>query len=284
MVVVEKTVESGIEAAVDLPVALVRALAGIGSGSSDRAGRTDRGNALEIVGALVHEHERWQLPRAWLEATALALGDDRWDLLAAGFVREEFLGPSGRFLLVGPYTINREGRIVTVLSACYGTVIPHPPLPDLDGAVRAMFGELRQPVTKILPISCHASCGNIGGEAGEAFVVPDGWGFPGSVEGPALNDMGEQRRRFVDGGTPCIETIFSAGTADLLLELYDTPEEQTLVQHEEYQFHEGGHASGVGLTPKLSFGLLPTFWHAAVEEWRSDGVAFELAGGMLGEE
>ncbi|HEY0782094.1 MAG TPA: DUF6014 family protein, partial [Thermoanaerobaculia bacterium] len=73
-------------------------------------------------------------------------------------------------------------------------------------------------------------------------------------------------------------------TADLLLELYETKEEQTLVQHEEYQFHEAGHAAGVGLTPKLSHALLPTFWHAAVEEWRSDGVAFELAGLMLGEE
>jgi hypothetical protein len=66
--------------------------------------------------------------------------------------------------------------------------------------------------------------------------------------------------------------------------VYRTPDEQMAVQHVEYQFHEAGHAAGVGLTRKFNDQLMPSWWHGAVEEWRSDGVAFEIAGRMIGEE
>jgi hypothetical protein len=233
---------------------------------------------------LARDHTRWGLPEAWLLATASALRENDWTLLSEGFQREEFLGASGRFLIVAPYTVNREGSITSVVSALYGSVMHHQDLPDLDAAVQEMFYELRQPVTRILPILCDASCGHLGGEAGEAFIVPDGWDIPGAIEGPALNDMREQRRRFVESGSTCIRRIFDPGTADLLLAVYRTPAEQMAVQHEEYQFHEAGHAAGVGLTRKFNEHLMLSWWHGAVEEWRSDGVAFELAGKMIGEE
>lgn len=262
---------------ISLPEILVRAIAA-------NQGPGGRDAAIEILLDLAREHAQWELPEAWLLATASALREDGWALLSEGFRKEEFLGPTGRFLIIAPYTVNREGYIATVLSAVYGSVMNHQDLPDLDAAVEEMFHELRQPVTKILPILCDASCGHLGNEAGEAFIVPDGWAIPGALEGPALNDMREQRRRFVQGGSTCIRRIFDPATADLLLSVYRTAAEQMAVQHEEYQFHEAGHAAGAGLTRKFHERLMPTWWHGAVEEWRSDGVAFELAGGMIGEE
>lgn len=273
--VAEVELQQVLEDEVSLPRRLVRTIEG--DPGPSRA-------AVDLLLALARDHALWELPEEWLVATALALRDNAWALLTEGFLAQRFLGDTGKFLIVAPYAVNREGRITLVLSAIYGSVIRHPPPPDLHRALCEMFRDLRQPVTRILPITCEASCGNVRGESGEAFVVPDGWAFPRSVEGPALNDMGEQRRRFVEGGRACIRTIFDAATADLLLESEETPEEQAMVQHEEYQFHEAGHASGIGLTHKLSAGLLATWWHGAVEEWRSDGVAFELAGRILGEE
>jgi hypothetical protein len=265
---------------ISLPQILVRTIeADRGPGDRDA---TDA--AVEILLELAHDHARWELPESWLLATASALRENDWSLLTEGFKKEEFLGATGQLLIVAPYTVNREGCISSVLSAVYGSVMPHQDLPDLDAAVQEMFHELTQPVTRILPILCDASCGHLGTEAGEAFIVPDGWEIPGSVEGPALNDMREQRRRFVESGSTCIRRIFDPATADLLLDVYRTPAEQMTVQHVEYQFHEAGHAAGVGLTRKFNDHLMPTWWHGAVEEWRSDGVAFELAGRMIGEE
>ena len=262
---------------ISLPEILVRTVE-----ADHRPGHRD--TAVEILLELAEENARWGLPEAWLRATAAALRENDWSLLTEGFKKEEFLGTAGRFLIVAPYTVNREGSISSLLSAVYGSVMPHQDLPDLDAAVFEMFHELRQPVTRILPILCDANCGHLGTEAGEAFIVPDGWEIPGSVEGPALNDMREQRRRFVESGSTCIQRIFAPETAELLLDVYRTPSEQMMVQHVEYQFHEAGHAAGVGLTRKFNDHLMPSWWHGAVEEWRSDGVAFELAGKMIGEE
>jgi hypothetical protein len=265
---------------ISLPEVLVRTL----EITEANRGLKGRNTAIDILLELARDPERWELPASWLRATASALRENDWTLLSEGFEKEEFLGPTGRLLIVAPYTVNREGSIASALSAIYGSVMPHQDLPDLDAAVREMFHELRQPVTRILPILCDASCGHLGNEAGEAFIVPDGWGIPGAIEGPALNDMREQRRRFVESGSTCIRRIFAAATADLLLDVYRTPAGQMAVQHEEYQFHEAGHAAGAGLTRKFHENLMPTWWHGAVEEWRSDGVAFELAGKMIGDE
>lgn len=242
------------------------------------------GEALAIARAVAREPQVYGLPLDWLLRTIDAMETGDWGLLSEGFLRQEFLGSNGDFLLVGPYTIQREGEVETRLSGVYGSVIPHPPMPPLEKVLFEIFGSLSQGVTQILPVSLRSSCGNIGGEAGEAFIVPNGWGIPSSAAGPVLNDMGEQSSRFLEGGRVCIGRIFEPQTAELLLRAYEDDEMRVQVQHQEYQFHEAGHASGLGLTRKLDGGLLATWWHGAVEEWRADGVAFEVASHLLNEE
>jgi len=133
------------------------------------------------------------------------------------------------------------------------------------------------PLPRVLPVRRYASIGTLAGEAGEAFVVPNEWGWPDSADGPALNDMREQRRRFQAAGRECIRRIFTEPGASLLLNAIEGEDAGIEVQQREYAMHDIGHASGIGLRRKLADGLLSTFWMRSVEEWRADGVAFELA-------
>jgi hypothetical protein len=240
--------------------------------------------ALTLADRLAEEHEAWGLPRDWTVATAEALKTENWSVLDDLFIRERFLGENGKFLIVAPYTARRKGEASTRLSGIYGSVLPHQEMPQLDKAVRDLFGGINQPVTKILPFSSHTVCGVFGGQSGEAFIVPNGWSFPSGAAGPALNDMSEQSLRFLAAGHLCIERVFEADTAELLLSVYEDDETRIQAQHLEYQFHEAGHAAGIGLTRKLTDGLLVTWWHGGVEEWRADGVAFEVAARLLTEE
>jgi hypothetical protein len=259
----------------DLPILLMEAL--------EREEEAP-GESVEILRRLVAEHHRWGLSKEWLLCTLSGLETGDWSLLGEPFLKLDFIGETGAFLIVGPYTITREGQTVTRLSGVYGTVIPHPPMPPLDMILQEMFGSVPQSVTRVLPISAGASAGLIGSEAGEAFVVPDGWGFPFSAAGPALNDMEEQSKRFLECGRECIHRIFEPRTAELLLSVYSDDEARIQLQHQEYQFHEAGHATGIGLMTKLREGLLATWWHGAVEEWRADGVAFAVALRLLPED
>jgi len=259
----------------NLPIRVIEAIG--------QAGEVTK-QALELVRLLARESEAYGLPEEWLLRTATAMESGNWEALSTAFVSQEFLGVNGSFLVIGPYTIRREGEIETRLSGLYGSVIPHPPMPPLETELHEMFGPPSQTVTQILPVALAASCGNLGSEVGEAFVTPDGWGFPSSAAGPALNDMDEQSRRFLESGQVCIRHIFDSHTADLLLKTYENDDERVQVQHQEYQFHEAGHATGLGLTRKLNEDLLSTWWHGAVEEWRADGISFEVAARLLTEE
>lgn len=214
-------------------------------------------------------------------ATALETGD--WSLLTQGFHKREFLRADGTFLLVGPYTVRRVGGETTVLSALFGQVIPHD-CPPFDETALLIFGELRQAVPKVIPITVQAGAGQFGhAQASEAFIVPDGWAFSQS-DGPALNNMDEQRRRFSEPLTACINSIFDSATASLLLDPLRNPKTGIQIQHREFQVHDAGHATGIGLKAKLSQGLLSNTWYRAVEEWRSDGVANEIASRCFSQE
>lgn len=144
-------------------------------------------------------------PQSWLlkEAEALVTGD--WSLLSEGFAQQEFVGLHGKFLLIAPYKICREAHESIELTAIYGQVltIPQPPIKQLENLIQEIFGTLRQSIPLILPFNSIATCGNVGGESGEAFIVPDAWYFPSSFRGPALNDMKEQRRRTLTSGQNC---------------------------------------------------------------------------------
>jgi hypothetical protein len=136
----------------------------------------------------------------------------------------------------------------------------------------------------VLPLIVIASAGMLADEGGEAFIVPDGWPGVKSGCGPALNNMVEQRRRFVACGERCIHSIFETKSAELLTRPLRHPQRACQVHHTEYQLHDYGHACGVGLQVKLALEVLGSAWYRGVEEWRSDGVAFELAARTMGPE
>lgn len=212
----------------------------------------------------------------FLADTATALETGNWAPLTPGFHKKEFIRDDGTFLLIGPYTVRRQGKEVTTLSALYGEVIPHDS-PPFEETALLVFGELRQSVPRVIPVRVHAGAGQFGHEeASEAFVVPDGWAFSES-DGPAINNMDEQRRRFSESLTTCMNNIFDSATASLLLDPLRDAKQGIQIQHLEFQVHDAGHATGIGLKAKLSLGLLSNTWFRAVEEWRADGVANEIA-------
>ncbi|BAQ66947.1 DUF6014 family protein [Geminocystis sp. NIES-3709] len=238
--------------------------------------------AVEMLYQLaVKSHE---LPRLWVLQLAQALKRQNWGLLTDGFEQEKFIGENGYFLIIAPYRVKREAKEVVKLTAIFGQImIPTSELSEdkVESKIKELFGELRQPLPVILPFNRIASCGNVGGETGEAFIVPNGWDFCNNSKGPALNDISEQRQRFIESGLLCIERIFEPETAQLL----STPliEEPTANnnRHLEYQIHDFGHATGLGLDYKIKHNLFPNYWYGCVEEWRSDGVEFELASRLL---
>lgn len=210
----------------------------------------------------------------YLLATVTAIREKDWKLLSRQFLNQEFVGPEGKFLLIGPYTIYRQGKRFTRLTVVCGEILRD----KLELSDMGLFEELatvpKPPV--ILAAWPMRGAGLAGKEAGEAFLVPDGWSeFVDSEHGPAINDMEEQRRRLLEAGQYCIANIFEPQSANFLLAPM-VSEAGIYVQNKEYLAHELGHATGIPLQQKLKLGLLTSPWYRAVEEWRSDGVEFEL--------
>jgi hypothetical protein len=224
------------------------------------------------------------LPNDFLAATFRALRTQDWSFFPNAFRKLEFLGPDGRFLLIAPYTALREGASTTKLSAIYGSTLSLGEVPTPDSLLVEMFGELRQPTPTVVPIRVFANAGLLAGEAGEAFIVPNGWVGMKSGDGPALNNMDEQLKRVGTGALRAIERIFDKPSSELILKAYETKDLRLNTLHSEYQYHEGGHSAGLGLSAKLAAGALSSPWYGAVEEWRADGVAFEVASKALSPE
>jgi Family of unknown function (DUF6014) len=217
------------------------------------------------------------LPKLFLQAIYDALECEDWSKVSAYFGKQAFFAPDGTFLLIGNYTTRREGQESTKLSALYGERLNIAPVPNVETHLMDLFGEIRQVVPTVIPIKMHAAAGGLADDTGsEAFIVPDGWGFPNAEAGPALNNMPEQRRRFLQGGRAAIRAVFERETAELLLAPYKTQEKAFATIQTEYQVHDAGHASGMGIHAKIHHNLLTSPLYRAVEEWRSDGVAFEI--------
>ena len=224
-------------------------------------------------------------PRPFVASLQEALRTNNRASVSDLFAEHQFLNPDGTFLLMGDYTTRRGGLEHTERSVIYGRVLPVSPLPDLRLHLETIFGEVRQEVPIILPIEVFAASGGLADDGtSEAFIVPDGWGFPSSERGPALNNMPEQRRRFLQAGRAAIRAIFEPETAELLLTPYKTKAQAFQTIQTEYQVHDAGHASGLGIGEKVRRNLLTSPFYRAVEEWRSDGVAFELLSRSLPEE
>ncbi|CAD0229281.1 MULTISPECIES: DUF6014 family protein [Planktothrix] len=220
-----------------------------------------------------------ELPPKWLLKTAEALENNNWSILAEDFINMDFIGKNGYFLIIAPYKINRQCQGQVTLSAISGKIHDNsqPSIEQLENLSREKFGTLGQPVPRNLSFTEIASCGHLSGEKGEAFIVPNGWPFPNSIEGPALNNSSEQRRRFLGFSHQCIQTIFEPETANLLLAPLEDEINSERYRHVDTQVHEAGHASGLGFDFKANQNLFQNYTYAGVEEWRSDSLGFEFA-------
>jgi Family of unknown function (DUF6014) len=245
-----------------------------GDRSTQRTGIRD-----EILGALLILTRQPQYPQAWVKQTIESLLSGDYSELRTPFCEIKFVGPDGDFVLAGPYTVLREAQQDQRLSGIVGRTLPPPDLPVLDHQIEELVGPLRQSVPHLLPVEVIQAWGNLDGERGEAFVVPSSWEWMESSDevGPAINNMTEQWRRWESAAFSCIETIFDARSADLLLDPVRERVAGITLQAEEYQLHDGGHAAGLGLDYKLRENLLSNYWLQGVEEWRADGIDFELA-------
>jgi len=224
-----------------------------------------------------------QLPTTWLLKTADAIETENWSILSESFVNMDFIGEDGYFLIVAPYQINRKRKKNVCLSAIYGQIHQNdePSIEQLENLVLEKFGTQREAIPINLSFTEIASCGNVRGEAGEAFIVPNGWSFTQGASGPALNNAKEQQQRFFGSSYQCIRTVFESETANLLLApLVDEINSQRY-RHIDTQVHEAGHGSGLGLDFKIKQNLLPNYSYSGVEEWRADSLGFEFAACLL---
>ncbi|NER22036.1 MAG: hypothetical protein F6J96_15330 [Symploca sp. SIO1C2] len=224
-----------------------------------------------------------ELPTTWLLNTADALESQSWTILSEGFINQDFIGEDGYFLIVAPYQINRQRQKNVRLSALYGKIYQNsePSIEQLENLVREKFGTLGQSIPINLSFTEIASCGNVKGETGEAFIVPNGWSFTEGVSGPALNNSKEQQRRFFGSSYECIRTVFEPETANLLLAPLEDEINSQRYRHVDTQVHEAGHGSGLGLDFKMKRKLLPNYSYSGVEEWRSDSLGFEYGACIL---
>ncbi len=227
------------------------------------------------------------LPKQWLWDQADALETGNWSILSDGFIHHQFIGTNGYFLIIAPYRVRREGGASVKLTAILGRVIrvDGSRIEKLEALLCEEFGDLRQAITAIIPYEQLTACGNVGSESAEAFVVANNWEFPNSVRGPSLNNMTEQRRRFLDSGQECIRRIWEPESAELLLSPLVDKSFGTDYRNLEYQLHESGHAAGLGFEHKVQNKFFDSnYWNASVEESRADGIELELAARMLSPE
>jgi Family of unknown function (DUF6014) len=223
--------------------------------------------------------------RKWLWKQALALEKRDWQILSKGFIEKDFVGTDSYFLLIAPYKVLREGTESIELTAILGKVSDRPDLllDKPENFLQQEFGVLGQTISEILPYEQIAACGQAEGENNEAFIVPNNWLIPHSVNGPSLNNMTEQRRRFRDSGQKCIEKIFEPDTAKFLLAPLQDLISGNYYRNLEYWVHSGaGHCSGWGLKYKIAAGVFDnSSWSGSIEEARADGMGLEFATNIL---
>jgi hypothetical protein len=230
----------------------------------------------EAMSRLIEEANQLGLPRPFLSDIQQCSRTGGWSKFARALQTLDFLGADGRFFLLAPYTTSRKAKTETVLSAIYGSRLNLGEIPAILPILLDLFGVVHEKVPQIVPIMAHAGAGWFAGESGEAFIVPNGWAGLPEGDGPVFNNMSEQLNR-VKVAFEAISRIFDETSASLLLSVY-TPQSRLMTTlNAEYSFHEGGHASGIGLNHKFAAGVLNSTFYGAVEEWRSDGVAFETA-------
>lgn len=220
-----------------------------------------------------------KFPQSWIQITEYALKTGDWAALSESFIRKEFIGPDGYFFILAPHKLSREKGEVVKLSAFLGKLLPidSMSIKQVEEQALNVFGKLLQPIAELIPCICLCSCDRFSHKDSEAFIVPESWKIPGCIEGPIINNMTRHRRRFHKIVKHNIPRIFEPETANLLLGSLADEAIGLQRQHIEYQYHDAGHATGLGIKRKVQDNLLPTYWCGAIEEWRADSVEFDLA-------
>jgi hypothetical protein len=150
-------------------------------------------------------------------------------------------------------------------------------VPSIEQAIQTVFGALHEAVTPFLPFTCLAAGGHFGLPMSEAFVLPEHWVISNSVAGPSLSNSTQHRQRLNHSVQRYLPRIFEPETAELLMAVLADETIGTRCQTIEYLYHDAGHAAGLGIKRKVREGLFRNDWDGGVEEWRADGVEFELA-------
>ena len=231
----------------------------------------------QAMTALVQDASQLGLPKRFLTDIMQGLETGDWSRFARALKTLEFLGSDGHFFILAPYTTSRGAKPETLLSALYASRLDLGEIPATLPILIELFGVVHEQIPQIVPILGHAGAGWCAGESGEAFLVPNGWAGLQDGDGPVLNNMSEQLARVETIAFEAIQTIFDGPSSELLLSAYTPQSTLAATLNAEYSFHEAGHASGIGLNHKLAAGVLNSPFYGAVEEWRADGVAFELA-------
>jgi len=238
-------------------------------------------NDLSLLGqamtSLIQDASQLGLPKRFLTDIMQGLETGDWSRFARALKTLEFLGPDGHFFILAPYTTSRGAKSETLLSALYASRLDLGEIPGTLPILIELFGVVHERIPQIVPILGHAGTGWCAGESGEAFLVPNGWAGLQDGDGPVLNNMSEQLVRVETVAFQAIQTIFDEPSSALLLGAYTPQSTLAATLNAEYSFHEVGHASGLGLNHKLAAGVLNSPFYGAVEEWRADGVAFEVA-------
>jgi hypothetical protein len=238
--------------------------------------KKDSSSLGDAMTRLIEAASRLGLPKPFLADVKQSLETGDWSRFARALQTFEFLGAEGRFFLLAPYTTSRKAKTETVLSAIYGTRLNLGEIPTILPILLDLFGVVHERVPQIVPVIGHAGAGWFAGQSGEAFLVPNGWAGLPDGDGPVLNNMSEQLSR-VKIAFDAIAAIFDEASSTLLLSVYKPESRLLATLNAEYSLHEGGHASGIGLNHKFAAGVLNSPFYGAVEEWRSDGVAFQIA-------
>ena len=212
----------------------------------------------------------------YFDRLASAVKSQQWNLLDADFDEGRFVGTKGHCLILGPYSRGRRRRRETRLSGMAGICLFDESELDLSKISSKLFGRAPHPTNRILGVVHFSSAGLIGGTYGEAFVVPGGWAFGQSESGPAINLLLEQYHRMTEGMRRLLD-LFEANFHDWLSRHATGLPHGIVRRNQEFQFHENGHAIGVGFRRKVESGFFDKFENCGVEEWRSDGVSFRLA-------
>jgi hypothetical protein len=218
----------------------------------------------------------------FVEANVAGLRYSDWGNFSRLFSLSQMFGPSGSLLMVCPHKVVRGGTKSWKMSGVFGQLKYRRRFPNAFDFVQKAFGETRQQPSEVISIEQISSAGSMGGDNGEAFLVPEGYPFKLDAGCPVVNFSNIQKLRFDRLGRDAINAIFAAPTAALLLGLLGNDEE--LIRHSEYELHDVGHASGIGLIQKIRARTLRSIWSRAVEEWRADGVGIGVARDMFQDE